>query len=184
MENMQTSFTAFDVIVLMLIVVSAIMSLSRGLVRETSSIFSFIAGIVVAYVLLLLFREPARAMTPTDWPPLAGDAVLVIAGFLLAYMVAAGFGAQLSRFINASPQIGTLDRLAGLIFGAMRGALAVVLFVLLMHMVVPEETAPSFIAQSTLYPYANQAASWLSEQFPGFIERAQDVIPPIEPVDP
>ncbi|MBB36961.1 MAG: colicin V production protein [Hirschia sp.] len=181
MDSVQTSFTAFDVIVVMVIVVSAIMSLSRGLVRETSSIISFLAGIVAAYAMLLLFRDPVRNMVPESWPLLTGDAILVVVSFILVYLLAAGIGQQLSRLIKSTPEIGLIDRIAGAIFGGLRGALAVVLFVLLMHMVIPEETTPSFIAKSKLYPYANGAATWLTQNFPGFVEKAQDSIPPLEP---
>ena len=182
MEAVNSSFTAFDVIVAVVIVVSAIMSLSRGLVRETSSILSFFAGIAVAYFLLWMFRTPVRELIPDTWPPLSGDAFLVVVGFIFAYVLAAGLGGQLAKFINSTPQIGFIDRLAGAVFGGLRGALAVVLFVLLMHMVIPEETTPSFIAKSKLYPYANQTATWLTENLPGYVQKAQDTIPPLEPV--
>ena len=183
MESVQTSFTAFDVIVVVVLVVSAIMSLSRGLVRETSSIISFGAGVAAAYIMLLLFRAPVRQIVPDTWPPLSGDAFLVLIGFTIAYLLAAAFGGRLAQLIKASPEIGVIDRSAGALFGALRGALAVVLFVLLMHMVIPEETTPSFIAKSKLYPYANGAAVWLTDNFPGFVENAQDKIPPLGPVD-
>lgn len=181
METVQTSFTAFDVIVIVVIVVSAIMSLSRGLARETSSILSFLAGVAVAYILLLLFRDPLRTLIPDSWPALSGDALLVIVGFIAAYALAAGLGGQMARLIKSSSHIGFIDRLAGAVFGGLRGALAVVLFVLLMHMVIPEETTPSFIAKSKLYPYANRTATWLTESVPGFVQKAQDTIPPLEP---
>ncbi len=180
MELESSGFTVFDVIVFVVIAVSAIMSLSRGLARETSSILSFGVGIVAAYVMLLLFRTPVRAVAPEGWPEMAGDAGLVVAGFLVAYLLAAGLGGQLARWIHTSPEIGSLDRLAGAAFGAARGALAVVLFVLLMHMVIPVDSTPPFIAKSKAYPVANGAATWLYENIPGFMQRAQDAIPPLD----
>lgn len=175
-----SNFTVFDVIVFVVIIISAIMSLSRGLVRETSSIISFSIGVVAAYMMLLLFRDIARSMTPESWPEMTGDAILVVFGFMIAYLLAAGIGGQLARWIHSSPEIGTLDRAAGAAFGAARGALAVVLFVMLMHMVIPQDSSPPFIAKSKTYPAANGAASWLMDNIPGFMQRAQDAIPPLD----
>ena len=180
MDAAQTSFTAFDAIVIGVIIVSGIMSLSRGVMRETSSILSFSVGIVAAYLMLLLFRDPVNSITPEGWSPLIGDSILIILGFTVAYFLAASLGGQISKLIHNSPEIGTVDRIAGAVFGAARGALAIILFVLLMHMVIPADSTPAFIAKSKLYPYANGASIWLTDHIPGLVQRAQDTIPPLE----
>lgn len=180
MDISQQAFTAFDVIILAVLFVSAVMSLSRGLVREASSILSFLIGGAAAYLMLLFFRDPARALLPDGVPEITSDAVLIVTGFLAAYVVAAWIGGQLSKLIHSSPEIGVLDRIAGAAFGAARGALAVILFILLMHMVIPQDSTPSFIANSQLYPYADSAATWLSAHFPGFMQTAQEAIPPLD----
>ncbi|MEM6627811.1 MAG: CvpA family protein [Pseudomonadota bacterium] len=159
--------TAFDVIVLAVIIVSAVMSLGRGLMREASSVLAFIAGGAAAYIAVALFRDPARAMVPSGWPEIAGDAVLVVLGFLLAYSLAAYIGAQLSKLIHSAPEIGVLDRVAGALFGAARGGLMVVLFVMLMKQVIPDQAEPNFIRQARLYPAAESAANWVIATVPG-----------------
>ncbi|ACT59633.1 CvpA family protein [Hirschia baltica] len=169
-----SQITAFDVIVVAIIVVSAIMSLSRGLVREASSILSFIAGGIAALFLVKFFGEPARALVPGDWPKVTADIILGVIGFVGVYIAAGWFGSQLAKLIHTSPQIGSLDRIAGAIFGAARGMLAIVLFVLLMHMMIPKDNTPALIANSKLYPYADNAATWFSENFPGFVQQAKD----------
>jgi membrane protein required for colicin V production len=70
--------------------------------------------------------------------------------------------------------------LFGAAFGAIRGALSVMLFVLLMHMMIPKESTPAFIANSKLYPYADNAATWLGNTIPGVLEDAKEAIPPLE----
>lgn len=180
MEMASSSFTAFDVVVIAVLFVSAVMSLSRGLIREASSILSFVAGGAAAYTMLLLFRDQGREILPDTITPLVSDAILVVFGFLVAYILAAWIGGQVSKLIHSSPEIGTLDRIAGAVFGAARGGLAVILFVLLMQMMVHRDSTPGFIANSKTYPYADSAASWLRDHFPAFMRTAQDAIPPIE----
>ena len=56
--------TAFDIVVLAIIVVSAVMSLGRGLIREASSVISFIIGGLAAYYALVLFEKPLAGILP------------------------------------------------------------------------------------------------------------------------
>lgn len=169
-----SQITAFDIVVVAVIFISAVMSLSRGLVREASSILAFAAGGIAALFLVRIFGEAARSALPEAWPPMTADAILIVAGFLTVYIAAGWFGSQLAKLIHTSPQIGSLDRVAGAVFGAARGALAIVLFVLLMHMMIPKDNTPAIIANSKLYPYADNAATWFSENFPGFVQQAKD----------
>ena len=48
----------FDVIVLSVIVLSAVMSTGRGLIRETFSIIAFVVGLIVAWFCMRLGQEP------------------------------------------------------------------------------------------------------------------------------
>lgn len=166
--------SAFDVIILAVIVVSAVMSLGRGLIREAFSVISFIIGGLAAYFALQTFREPLASVIPADWPSITPSAILVVVGFLAAYSLAAFIGGRLSKLIHASPEIGVVDRLAGAAFGVVRGVLAAILFVLLMHQVLPEADTPTFVSKARSYPYLNDAASWIQERVPGFVEGAAE----------
>ncbi len=179
-ELAETSITAFDIIVVAVLFISAVMSLSRGLMREASSVLAFVFGGFIAYFALITFRDTARDILPVGDNTLIADALVVVIGFLAAYLLAGWVGTQLSKLIHASPEIGSLDRVAGAAFGAARGALAIILFVLLMHMMIPRDSTPGFIANSKLYPYADGAARWISSHLPGYIETAQDNFPSID----
>lgn len=167
---------AFDVIVVAIIVVSAVMSLGRGLVREASSVISFIAGGLAAYYSVVLFEEPLKSALPPTWPSITAAAILVVLGFLAAYTLAAFLGGRLSRLLHASPEIGVIDRLAGALFGVARGLLACVLFVLLMQQVLPEEATPTFVSRAWSYQFLDAAASLIREIVPGFVDRATDTV--------
>ncbi len=167
---------AFDVIVVAVIVVSAIMSLGRGLVREATSVISFIIGGLVAYYALVLFEKPLSGVIPESWPSITPAAILVVVGFLAAYSLAAFLGARVSRLIHSNPEIGLVDRLAGAVFGVARGCLAVILFILLMQQVLPDDATPRFVAESASYGILSGAAEWIRDHVPGFVERARDTI--------
>jgi membrane protein required for colicin V production len=161
----------FDAIIVVLIVVSAVMSLGRGLIREAFSVVSFIIGGVAAYYCLMHKPWLASIITPNEPDSIVPAAILVVVGFFVAYAIAAFVGGRLSRLIHASPEIGALDRIAGAGFGVLRGALAAVLFVLLMHQVIQSGEEPDYIAKSMSYPLLDSAASWVENTVPGLADQ-------------
>jgi membrane protein required for colicin V production len=167
---------AFDVIVLAIIVVSAVMSLGRGMIREGFSIISFAAGVVAMLYARKFLRGPLEAILPESWPPLVAQIIPVVVGFFAAYGLAAFIGGRLARLIHSSPEIGLIDRIAGAAFGIARGLLAAVVFVLLMKQVLPEDATPTFVSRSRSYPVLEGIATWVEARFPALVEKAHDVI--------
>jgi membrane protein required for colicin V production len=173
----EATLQPFDIIIVALIIVSAVMSLGRGLIREAFSVVAFIIGGLAA-ILAHRFLGPAVAdVVPDTWPPITPTAIVVVIGFLAAYSLAAFIGGRLSKLIHAQPEIGVLDRIAGAAFGVVRGVLAAVLFVLLMQQVLPDNATPTFVSKARSYEYLNIAASWIRDYVPGIVERAGAVLP-------
>ncbi len=160
----------FDVIIVGLMILSAVMSIGRGLIREAFSVISFTIGGLAAWLCVKFFEPPLKSMISPSEPSVIPAAILVVIGFLVAYLLAAFLGSRLSKLIHSSPEIGALDRIAGAAFGLARGILAAILFVLLMHQVVRPGEEPDWIAKSTTYPYLNTAAAWVGDGLTGFIE--------------
>jgi len=149
----------FDAIVVAVILLSAVMSIGRGLIREAFSVIAFIIGGLSAWLCIRLFQgQLQEIIAPGDPQSILPGLILFLAGFLTAYGLSAFLGQRLSRLIHSAPEIGALDRIAGAVFGVLRGALAAVLFVLLMHQVVREGEEPPEIAKSQAYPLLNSAA--------------------------
>jgi membrane protein required for colicin V production len=169
--------TWFDIVVLAVIVVSAVMSLGRGLIREAFSVISFLIGGLAAFYALAFFEAPLKGIiSPNDDESMIPAAILVIVGFLAAYSLAAFVGGRLSKLIHASPEIGVVDRLAGAVFGIARGALASILFILLMQQVVQDNATPAPIAKAYTYPYLSGAAGWIRNTVPGFVQSATEAV--------
>jgi membrane protein required for colicin V production len=176
--------TWFDFVVLAVIVISAVMSLGRGLIREAFSVISFIIGGLAAFYALVFFEKPLKGLISPDADSMVPAAILVIVGFLAAYSLAAFLGGRLSKLIHSSPEIGVVDRLAGAVFGIFRGALAAILFVLLMQQVLPDNATPGDIAKAGSYPYLSGAASWIRDVVPGFVQSATEAVRNPEPEAP
>lgn len=161
----------FDVVVVAVILLSAVMSIGRGLIREAFSVIAFTIGGLSAWLCIKLFQQPLQQMiAPDDPKSMIPGLILFLAGFLAAYGIAAFLGQRLSKLIHSAPEIGALDRIAGAGFGVVRGLLAVILFLLLMHQMVRPGEEPPEIAKSQSYPILNEAAGWVGDGLTTVIE--------------
>lgn len=160
----------FDVIVVAIILLSAVMSIGRGLIRETFSILAFIIGGISAYFCITLFQEPLGQWISPDKPSTAPAVILFLVGFLVAYVAAAFLGARVSKLFNESPEIGIVDRLAGAGLGVVKGLVACILFIVLLHQVVRPGEEPPEIAKSQTYPLLDGAAGWIGGGLTGVIQ--------------
>ena len=160
----------FDVIVIAVILLSAVMSIGRGLIREVFSITAFVIGGLSAWFCIKLGQEPLKQVLSPDQPSVAPAFILFIVGFLAAYVIAAFLGARLSRLFNESPEIGAFDRIAGALLGLLKGTLACVVFVVLLHQVIRPGEEPAEIAKSNTYPLLDAAANVVGGSLTGVIE--------------
>lgn len=160
----------FDVVVIAVIVLSAVMSIGRGLIREIFSIAAFIVGGLSAWFCINLGQDPLKEIISPDQPSVAPAFILFIVGFLAAYVIAAFLGARLSRLFNESPEIGAFDRIAGALLGVLKGAVACIVFVVLLHQVVRPGEEPAEIAKSYTYPVLDAAANVVGGGLTGVIE--------------
>ena len=162
----------FDIGVLVLIILSAVMSLGRGLVREAFSLVAFIIGLAVGCAAFFFLGKLIAPNGLDFWPGVA----LFLMGFLAAYISAAFLGGRLSKFIHASPEIGALDRIAGAIFGILRGIAAAIVMLLLAQAVLSENALPQEVVKARSYPYLNAATSWIRSVVPGLADSVRDLI--------
>lgn len=160
----------FDVVVIAVILLSAVMSIGRGLIREIFSILAFIVGGLSAWLCINLGQEPLKKMISPDQPSVAPAFILFLVGFLAAYVIAAFLGARLSRLFNESPEIGAFDRIAGALLGVVKGTVACIVFVVLLHQVVRPGEEPAEIAKSNTYPLLDAAANVVGGGLTGVIE--------------
>jgi len=121
-------FTIIDGVVAGVIVLSAILAYSRGLVREGMAILGWIAAAVVAYAFAAQAQPLVREL-PVVGDFLGGSCELSLIGafaavFAICLVVAALFTPLLSSWINQSV-LGGVDQALGFLFGVARGVLLV-----------------------------------------------------------
>jgi len=139
------SFTLVDAAVALVIIVSAILAYSRGLVREVLAIAGWIVAAVAGFVLAPAFEPLVREI------PYVGDILgdscelTVIAAFAAVFaimlVVVALFTPLFSSLIRNSA-LGGIDQGLGFFFGVLRGIVLIAVALMVFQRAVPDGTVP------------------------------------------
>jgi membrane protein required for colicin V production len=146
--------TAFDIVVLIAIGLSAIAALSRGFVTELISLAAWVA----AWIATKIFFVPVQTWMRTQIESKAGADILAFAliffGVLIAVRMLANFaGGQVKK-----SAIGIVDRIMGAVFGAIRGLLIISAVYALFGLLVARDKMPDWIQNAKFKPLVDFAA--------------------------
>jgi membrane protein required for colicin V production len=145
-----------DYLIIGVLLLSMLLGLIRGFVREAIGVISWLGGLWLAWRYAHVV-EPLLAGRVGD-PPVSTWAArtLIVLGVLVLGWILAGILGYMLRHSGLSIMV---DRLLGLVTGFVRGAVVVAVFVLLGQFV--QLTQTSWWKSSRLMPYASEAAGWL-----------------------
>lgn len=156
-----------DWTILAIVAISTLIGLSRGFVRETLSLLTWVAAFVVA----MMFRDELAPLLSrlVDTPSLQAIAAFAIL-FIFTLLAGAGLNMTLSAFVEATGLSGT-DRVLGMVFGLLRGGIVVLTLLIVAPALVPVEE-DGWWRESVLIPHflefedrAREAAAALKEFF-------------------
>jgi membrane protein required for colicin V production len=145
-----------DLLILGVLVISMVLGLIRGFVREAIAVLAWLGGLWLAWRYAPLI-EPFLGGAVGE-PPVStwtARALIVLAVLITGWLVAG----ILSHLLRHSGLSLLVDRLLGATFGLLRGAVVVAVFVLLGQFV--EMTEVAWWQQSKLLPYAAELAGWI-----------------------
>lgn len=177
--------TWFDALALGAIILSGIMGLARGLIREVFSIVGFVAALVGGYFFAGQAAPIATAMLGVDgiWAMLAGG----FGVFLIVFVAITILTMIIARSAHRSTEIGSFDRAAGLAFGVVRGVLIIALFIALITPSRPADPSsaspepagvalPDEITGARLYPMFDAVAAVLRSVLPRWIDESEEFL--------
>lgn len=144
-----------DLFIIVVVVLSALISLIRGFVKESISLVTWIAAGVIAlryYTPMADLLEPfISSVTLRQW---VGGGIL----FLVTLIVGAIVNFIVGQLVSKTGLSGT-DKALGVVFGAARGVLIVIMLVLLASLTPMPEA--DWWKDSTLIEYFQQMAEWV-----------------------
>ena len=152
---------AFDIIVLLIVAVTAIAGFMRGFVQEVLALVAWILAVLAIYY----FHTPL-ALGLTPWVASeTGAGVLAFALLLLVPYAIVKFASKWVGTASRNSVLGPIDRLLGFGFGAIKGIIIVVLgfsiLVLGYDTVWGPQGRPDWISLSRSYPFINAASDEL-----------------------
>lgn len=157
-----------DLVILVILAVSIVVSLFRGFIKEVFSILVWAAAIVAAFQVA---GPLAGALEPVIDLPSARFILAFAAVFVLVLVVGGLIGFLVGKMVEKTG-LSPTDRLFGGLFGLARGLVIVVLAVLLLR-VTPFAEDPWW-GDSRLLPtfeaLAEQARVWLPESVRGLLD--------------
>jgi membrane protein required for colicin V production len=142
---------AVDYLIIALVVISAIVGLARGLLREVIALATWIAALLIAW-------HFSSALEPYLGGTLSGAQrawVSRITLLILVLLVGAGVGAIIAHFVRLSIFSG-VDRFLGFVFGLLRGLVILGVVVILCQML--RLNAEGWWHHSLLIPYGEHVA--------------------------
>ena len=161
--------TAFDIAAVAVFGLSVLVAFLRGFLRETLTIVTWVGAGVAAYFAFPYARELARRTIETEWLADAAALAVVFVVPLIGLKVAAALAAD----HIPGGMLGTVDRLAGLAFGAARGAVVVCAAYLGLVVLIAPEEQPEWVRNALILPYVQDGAALLTRLLPeDFADRA------------
>ena len=144
-----------DYLLIAVLVFSSVAGLMRGLLREVISLFTWVAAVWIAWSFAASL-EPylGGALSDAAVRPWAARTII----FVAVLLIGAALGALVSHFVRLSLFSG-VDRLLGLLFGLLRGVVALGVLAMLAHAVRLQDEP--WYRGSLLVPYAEQAGNVL-----------------------
>lgn len=159
-----------DVIILAVVLVSMLVSVVRGFVRES---LSLVIWVVAAWVGLRLATPLAESLEPWIATPSARVALSFIGVFVGIVLAGSLLSILIGKLISTSGLSGT-DRMLGMLFGALRGVVMVVIAVLVLSLTpVPDDP---WWQESALLPYAEHLAEYAVAQLPDGMQTRLDAL--------
>lgn len=153
--------TLVDYAVLIIISLSVLLGVIRGLVREVLSLVAW----VVAFIAASLFGGWLADALPADWGTTEVRLLAGYAGLFLAVLVVMSVVAMIASKLVKVAGLGVEDRVLGVVFGAARGMLLVMVLVLLAGLTsLPRHAAwREALVHAPLELLAMQVKQWLPE---------------------
>jgi membrane protein required for colicin V production len=158
--------TILDIVVIVVVLVSATLAMVRGFVREVLSVASWLAAVAAAY---FLYKPVVPLVKPYIESGTVATIVAAAAIFFVALIVASYITTKISDFVIDS-RVGAIDRGLGFLFGAARGLLLLVIALLFFNWLVTP--SPTWVANARSEPILADLGEKLMAALPDDVEAA------------
>jgi len=154
--------TLLDIILLLVMLVSGLLAMIRGFMRE---ILSIAAWGIATLVTLYSFNRVAPITQQYISSDIVAKAVTIGGIFLITLLIVSVITVRISDMILDS-RVGALDRTLGFLFGLGRGLIIVVVAFLFFAWLVPTKAQPDWVQNAKSKVVLQSTGQWLISLLP------------------
>lgn len=154
--------TILDIVLLVVMLISASLAMIRGFMREILSIAAWGAAALVTIYSYSRLLPMAKQYFSND---IVATAVVVGGVFLGTLLIVTVLTVRISDMILDS-RIGALDRTLGFLFGLARGLIIVVVAFLFFDWLVPQKSQPQWVSGAKSKVVLQSTGEWLKSLLP------------------
>ncbi len=151
-----------DIVVIAIVLISGLLALARGMVRELLSVAGWIAAAFATLYGFGYTRPLAREWIPITW---AADAAAGLSIFLVTLVLVTLLSSMIAKRVQNS-RFSALDRSLGFLFGILRGGVLLSLAYLLMNWALTAEEQPKWVRTARSLPVLAYGADLLTKLAP------------------
>jgi membrane protein required for colicin V production len=154
--------TLLDVLLLVVMLISGLLAMIRGFMRE---ILSIAAWIIAAIVTLYAYPKVLPIAQGYFSSTIVSTGIAVGGVFLLTLLIVSIITVRISDLVLDS-RIGALDRTLGFLFGLGRGLIIVVVAFLFFAWLVPDRSQPEWVRGAKSKVVLQNTGQWLMSMLP------------------
>ena len=169
--------TALDLFVIVVVALSTLLAMFRGMSREAFTLAAWLGAAAAAW---LGWPQVAPLLEPYIADETLRIAAAIGAAFvvpLIVLLIIAGIAANLIEGSFLAP----VDRALGIVFGALRGAVLVLVTYLILLFLFPGEQRPGWIMEAQLRPLLDRGLGAARDMAPALPLPNDDGTPTSEP---
>src|SRR5215468_9777318 len=160
--NSVMPITLLDIILIGVMLVSGLLAMIRGFMREVLSIAAWLIAALVTLYLYNKLLPFAKSYFNND---IIAAAVVVSGTFLLTLLIVSVITVRFSDMVLDS-RIGALDRTLGFLFGLARGLIIVVIAFVFFAWLVPDRSQPEWVRSAKSKLVLQNTGQWLMSMLP------------------
>ncbi len=155
--------TLLDILLLVVMLISGLLAMIRGFMREILSIAAWAISAIAAIYLAGRLAPIVKANINVGDTPANGIAAAAV--FLVVLLLVSIITVRVSDMILDS-RVGALDRTLGFLFGLARGLVIVVVAFLFFAWLVPDRSQPEWVKSAKSKVVLQSTGQWLMSMLP------------------
>lgn len=173
----ETAFNIFDVVVIVIVALSALLSFFRGFVKEILSLGAWMGASLIT---MYYFIDVAEMIQPQVKSSVVASGLAAMGTFIVALIIISIGNSILLKLFKQGKDVGLLDNVMGLCFGVLRACLLISLSYYVFSFAVAEDDMPPWVAEAKTRPYVEQGAHLVAKLAPDYLN---EIIPMSDTVD-